>query len=92
MKKMMFENLWTQDEIDMLYTDMTTDEIAEKTHRTREAVESKRYKITGHYVEASKQRESYQMVFIPPVMSKTQKVARIIALADQLGVKLGRES
>ena len=92
MKKMMFDNVWTQEEIDLLHTDMSTDEIVEKTHRTREAVESKRYKITGHYVESEKQRQSYQILCVPPVMSKSHKVARIIALANQLGVKLGRES
>lgn len=39
---------WTQEQKDMLFTDMTNEEIAEATGRSIAAVVSRRYQYTGH--------------------------------------------
>ena len=78
---------WTDDDKALLFSDMSNKEIAEKVHRSVKAVESRRYKLTGHYVETEKQKPP-ELTPRRPVMDDTYKKARIIALAQKLGVKL----
>ena len=85
----MMISLWTDDEIALLYTEMTNNEIAERINRTVTAVKKKRYEETGHYVEAGKQKESdYIQKRIVPHMDEAYKKARIITLCERLKVKL----
>lgn len=82
-------SLWTDEEKDLLYTNMSNQEIADKINRTVKAVKMKRYEETGHYVEAEKQKESdYIQKRIVPHMDETYKKARIITLCERLKVKL----
>ena len=79
---------WTEEEIKLLYTDMTNTEIEQKTGRSSSAVRKKRYQKTGHYVERKKHRDLVKYVNPKPFVSDYNKKARIIALAQKLGVKL----
>lgn len=79
---------WSKEEIEMLYSDMTNAEIEQKTGRSKSAVRKMRYKKTGHYVEKNKHRDLIKYVNPKPFVSDYNKKARIIALAQKLGVKL----
>lgn len=78
----------SDEEIALLYTDMTNQEIEQKTGRSRNAVRKKRYQKTHHYVELKRQRELEYNFTPKPFVSEYNKQARIIALAQKLGVKL----
>ena len=83
----MFINLWTDDELALLYSDLTNQEIAERISRSANAVRKKRYLVTGHYVEKDKQL-TIAPVRTAPLMSDAHKEARIIGLCERLKVKL----
>lgn len=78
--------IWTEEEMNLIYTEMSDAEIAAQTGRSQTAVRKKRYKEFGHYVEESKQREKRQPVM--PVMSDYRKEARILSMAKIMRVKL----
>jgi len=82
---------WTAEEKKLLKTNMTTEQIAEATGRTMEAVRRARYTYTGHSVEEGKgQTTSEERLFeAERRYHKVQKEQRIIALCKQLGVRIG---
>lgn len=88
MKGEKMTDYWTEEEIELVYTNMTNAEIEQKTGRSKAAVRKMRYKKTGHYVERNRQREIKSMYSPKPYASAYSKKARIIALAQKLGVKL----
>ena len=79
---------WSEEEIEMLFSDMTNEEIEQKTGRSKSAVRKKRYQKTGHYVEKKKHRDLLVHTYPKPFVSEHNGTARIIALAQKLGVKL----
>ena len=77
---------WTSAEKALLFTELSNKEIAIQTGRSESSVKTKRYKVTGHYVE--KERQAEPKTNPPPGMSDYCKRARIIKMAEQIGVKL----
>ena len=75
---------WTKEEVEMFKT-MSNEEIVEKTGRTLKSVQMKRYR-EGIKEDPDKIRR-------PPSAfeSKETRIAKIIALAKRLGVKLKGE-
>ena len=85
------KNVWTEEDKALLYTDMSTEEIAEKTGRTYAAIQRMRYDLTGHYVEKDKQHDKQVRPFsryATQAMSDIEKEARILHLAKDLNIKL----
>lgn len=85
----MMTEIWTQYETDLLRTELSNEAIAEVIGRSEMAVRTKRYEVTGHYVESEKQRE--KSIYEYEVMnfaSKAQKEARILKLAQDMRVRL----
>ena len=81
----LMENRWTKDEIELVYTDMTNEEIAKQIGRSVGAVREKRYRMTGHKVPPCQvvEKETPKMA-----NGNKDKEWRLIALAKKLGVKL----
>lgn len=77
---------WTPTEKALLFTELSNKEISDRTGRTESSVRTKRYKETGHYVEKEKQAEPKTNP--SRGMSDYYKKARIIRLAEIIGVKL----
>lgn len=70
-------NRWTPEEIKLLRSDMSNQEIADKIGRTRVAVKDKRYVLFGN-----------QKVRRPEQLTRIEKESRILKLCEKLGVKL----
>ena len=79
---------WSEEEIEMLFSDMTNEEIEQKTGRSKSAVRWKRYQKTGHYVEKKNHRDLLVHTYPKSFVSDFNKKARIITLAQKPGVKL----
>lgn len=73
---------WTQEMIDMLYSEESNIDIAKKLKKTPGAVKNARYHYTGHCGP----------LVVKPIgrefISEEEGIRRIIALCDKLGVKL----
>ena len=80
-------DVWSDEEIALLYTDMSNQEIEQRTGRSKAAVRKKRYQKTHHYVEFKRQRDLGKLITPKPFISEYNKQARIIALAQKLGGK-----
>ena len=77
--------LWSIDEMNLLVSGLSDEEISEKTGRTIRAIRLKRYKMTGHCVsEKLDETRTYSAVTDP----LETRIERIKALAKRLGVKL----
>lgn len=82
---------WTEDEIQLLYSSLTSLEIAERLNRSKKSVDDKRWRVTGH---CSVSPGAVEVTYSSPEpwMTKECKVLRIKELALRLGVKLlGKE-
>ena len=77
----MKQKIWTKEERDLLRTDLTNEEISERTQRPLMGVKKARYKYTGHSVEKAKHR-------FKPTLDRSDSEARIIAKCFELGIKL----
>lgn len=82
----MMPNLWTQDEVDLLYENLSDKQISEMTGRTREAVRKKRYQLFGHYVETTKWMD--KRVIPHGTDDAIIKEVRLLNMAKQMRVKL----
>lgn len=82
---------WTAEEKKLLKTDMTTEQIAEATGRTEEAVRRARYTYTGHSVEEGKGQVTYEERLFEAERNyhRIQKEQRLIHLCKVLGVRIG---
>ena len=82
---------WTAEEKKLLKTDMTTEQIAEATGRTKEAVRRARYTYTGHFVEKGKGFTTAEEKLFEAERRyhKVQKEQRLIRLSKELGVRIG---
>ena len=80
---------WTDEEVKMLKT-MSNEEIVKATGRTLKSVKMKRYRMENHYIKDAEDRDK---VFAPPSAFESTKmrIAKIIAHAKRLGVKLKGE-
>lgn len=80
---------WTDEEVKMLKT-MSDEEIVKATGRTLKSVKMKRYRESGHYIKGAEDKDK---IFAPQSAfeSKETRIAKIIALARRLGVKLKGE-
>lgn len=76
---------WTKEEEQLLFTNMTNADIAAAIGRTIRAVEGKRHRMTGHSVEAERQRPNEKERYGGP---EPTKILRICEMARRLGVKL----
>lgn len=72
---------WTDDEKRLLRSNMTSEEIAEKTGRSLKAVRSRRYEYTGH-------TNCDEFVPMREFVSKEVGEARILYLCRKLGIRL----
>lgn len=70
---------WTQEEIDMLKSNLPIPEIARKIGRTESAVKDK---IVSLRLKPS------EGLFMPEPMSQYEKEARVLKLAQKYGIKL----
>ena len=87
----MYGRKWEKEEIEMLKSDMTNEEIMKMTNRSEYSVRKKRYEITGHYSFPGKDMTTYVKPKERPRDSFTSgkyKELRLIALAEKLGVRL----
>lgn len=76
--------LWTEEEVKLLDTFLTNEEIAQKIGRTALAVKQKRYRTEhphGTYEEGIR-------IMPSQVTTKEFRIAKIIERAKKLGVKL----
>lgn len=82
---------WTAEEKKLLKTDMTTEQIAEATGRTEEAVRRARYTYTGHSVEEGKGQTTYEERLFEAERNyrRVQKERRLLNYCKQLGVRIG---
>ena len=82
---------WTAEEKKLLKTNMTTEQIAEATGRTKEAVRRARYTYTGHSVEEGKGLTTYEEKLFEAERNYHQvlKEQRLLELCRVLGVRLG---
>lgn len=80
---------WSIKEVELLKSDMTDEEIAQKTGRTVKAVRSKRMEIkNGHFADPVDE-ENY--IYNPyKNLTQQEKENRIYKLAEKLEVKLAR--
>ena len=82
--------IWTKDKRDLLFSDMTNEEIAKATGHTITSVKRARYYYTGHEVEFSK----WQLAREAAILEHEQKARRVANeqrlkdLCRQLGVRL----
>ena len=81
------KNYWTKEEEQMLFTDMTNEDIAAALGRTVKAVQTKRYRMTGRSVEGARQKITRREKEANQKPSPT-KILRICEMARRLGVKL----
>ena len=72
---------WTEEEKEMLYSDMTSREIAIKVDKPIDLVRKVRYYHTGHY-------DAIEMPVGREYISPKEAEARILKLAKDMGVKL----
>lgn len=82
---------WTESEKALLWTDMSNKEICEATGRTMDAVLTKRFNETGHYVppkEARRREYIRTSAANSTWVDEITKVNRIIILAGKLGVRI----
>ena len=82
---------WTAEEKKRLKTDMTTEQIAEATGRTKKAVRKARYTYTGHSVEEGKGLTTYEEKLFEAERNyrRVQKEQRLLNYCKQLGVRIG---
>lgn len=82
---------WTAEEKQLLKTNMTTEQIAEATGRTKAAVRRARYNYTGHSVEEGKGFTTYEEKLFEAERKyhQVQKEQRLIHLCKILGVRIG---
>ena len=73
---------WSNDEIRLLFTDMSTFEIADQLGRTADSVRTARYRYTRNHCAYT---EDYTRI---SEHSQVAKEARIISLCHRLGVRL----
>ena len=74
---------WTPEEISLLYTDRSSEDIAEELGRSVVGVKRMRYYHTGHYIPRDK-AEPTEREQLSPLRSEV----RILDLAKKIGVKL----
>lgn len=82
--------IWTREQKDLLFSDMTNEEIAEATGRSLISIKSARYYYTGHQVEPAKALEARERAILMQEQ-KARRVAneqRLKDLCRQLGVRL----
>jgi len=75
---------WTKEKRDMLWSDMTNEEISEKLGKSVTVVKRARFYYTGHTTNRSKWEPNYEQIRI-----KAEKEARILNLAKKLNIKIG---
>ena len=84
------KRLWTDEEVKLLYSGLTNEEIAYQLHRSLKSVEAKRWRETGHCCEVPGEKLIKENP--EPWATKERKILRLKALAIRLGVKLlGRD-
>ena len=75
---------WTKKQRDMLWSDMTNEEIAAATGRSVMVVKRARFYYTGHTVSRDIARSNTE-----ERRSKAEGEARILKLAKELNIKIG---
>lgn len=75
---------WTKQQRDMLWSDMTNEEIADATGRSLIVVKRARFYYTGHTVHKDLARDNAE-----EARKKTEGEARILNLAKKLNIKIG---
>ena len=82
---------WSKEHKDLLKTDMTTEQIAEVTGRTPDAVRRARYVYTGHSSQKDRCPETYEEKLFEAERKylEIQREQRIKDLCRQLGVRIG---
>lgn len=78
---------WTEQELELLKSNKSNEEISWLTGRSVMAVKSKRYKYTGHYVEEDEWSE-YVPRLISLSLTQEEKTERIKNMALQMKIKL----
>lgn len=82
---------WTEEELSLLKSNKSNDEIAGLTGRSAIAVRTKRYKYTGHYVQEDEWNE-YVPRLVSLSLTQEEKVERIKNMAMQMKIRLKGES
>ena len=81
------QNLWTEEEVNLIKAGLSAKEIAEKTGRTENAVwaKKKNLKKTGFFVK------EVEYLRIPPgeALSQEEKEIRLMLLAKKMGLRIG---
>ena len=83
--------IWTREQKDLLFSEMTNEEIAKAVGRSVTSVKRARYYYTGHEVEFSRWQLDTQENAILKHEQKAKRVAneqRIKDLCKRLGVRL----
>ena len=75
---------WTKEKRDMLWSDMTNEEIAKKLGKSIMLVKRARFYYTGHTTNRSNWEANYEKI-----RSQAEKEARILDLAQKLNIKIG---
>lgn len=75
---------WTKEKRDMLWSDMTNEEIAEKLGKSVMLIKRARFYYTGHTTNRSKWEMNYEQK-----RNKVEGEARILDLARKMNIKIG---
>ena len=75
---------WTKKMRDMLWTDMTNEEIAEKLGKSVVAIKRARFYYTGHMTRRSEWKPTPEQA-----IKRAEGEARILDLAKKLNIKIG---
>ena len=82
---------WSEEELDLLKSNKSNEEISNLTGRTVMAVRTKRYKYTGHYVEEDEWSDCVPRL-ISLSLTQEEKTERIKIMAAQMRIKLKGEN
>lgn len=75
---------WTKEKRDMLWSDMTNEEIAERLGKSVMLIKRARFYYTGHTTNRSKWEINYEQK-----RNKVEGEARILDLARKMNIKIG---
>jgi hypothetical protein len=70
---------WSEDELRLVRTNIPTKELAKVMDRSEGAINNKRWSLDISFCEG---------VFTPPIYTREEKMSRIYALANKLGVRI----
>ena len=75
---------WTKEKRDMLWSNMTNEEIAQKLGKSVTVVKRARFYYTGHTTDRSNWEPNCEQI-----AKKAESEARILKLAKEMNVKIG---